>query len=503
MESTNPDFSKRKREVDRLADNWRALLDNMLEMVILIREDQVIEYMNPKAISAFGDLCNKTCQKHLCNADDRCQTNCPVTQIVRHKRQEEIQETKIGEIYVEYTAVSFRGYLDENLIMLVMRNNTERVLYELELADFHENLEKILQWKISELNETEKVQEKLFQQINVLKTKLQRKSYTDNMVGSSRKMNDIRNMIDQVAESDATILITGESGTGKELVANLIQKCSSRSDKPFLKVNCNAINDSLLESDLFGYEKGAFTGATSRQKGKFEIVHDGTIFLDEIGDISPRMQAALLRVLQNGEIIRVGGNEAFTVNVRILAATNVDLPQMVQDGTFRLDLYYRLNIINIEIPPLRERREDIVEMVTHFVKRYRQAFKKEIDFLPESIISRLVLHDWPGNARELENVIQRAMLMAKNSIITSQDIIIEDKGITSPSYDYLNQVCVQLGQKSLKELTSDFEKEIIIKCLNKNEANVLESARALKVGKTALYSKMKRYGLNAKMVNQV
>ena len=500
MEATTPEFFNRKREVDRLADNWTALLDNMLEMVILIRQDYIIEYMNSNAISAFGDLRNKECHKYLFSAGDRCQVNCPVKQIAAGAKQTEVQETKIGDFYVEYTSVPFRGYLGDTLVMLVMRDITERIQQELELIAFHENLEKTLQWKITELKETEKIQEQLFQQINVLKRKLQRKSYTDDMIGSSREMSDIRNMIDQVAKSDATILITGESGTGKELVANLIQKCSNRSDKPFLKVNCNAINDSLLESDLFGYEKGAFTGAISRQKGKFEIVNDGTIFLDEIGDISPRMQAALLRVLQNGEIIRVGGNKAFTVDVRIIAATNVDLAQMVQEGKFRLDLYYRLNIINIDIPPLRERREDIVDLVTHFVKRYRQAFKKNIDFLPDSIIGRLLLHEWPGNARELENVIQRAVLMAKNSMITERDIIIGDKGITSSSYDYLNQVCVQFGQKSLKELISNFEKEVIVKCLKKNEANVLEAASELKVGKTALYSKMKRYGLNTKMV---
>jgi transcriptional regulator with GAF, ATPase, and Fis domain len=503
VESTNTGFHKRKREVDRLIDNWTALLDNMLELVILIRNDKTIEFMNRNAISVFGDLRNQKCHDHLCFDGNRCENNCPVKLVSSGKNHSDIQETRIGDIYVSFSSVAFRGYRGDTLIMLMMRDVTKRVQQQRELAEFHENLEEILKEKIFELRETEKVRKQLSQQVNVLQSKLQRRNHTDEMIGSSRKMRELRDMVDQVADSDATILITGESGTGKELVANLIQRCSHRSDKPFLKVNCNAINDSLLESDLFGHEKGAFTGAVSQQKGKFEIVNGGTLFLDEIGDISSRMQAALLRVLQNGEIIRVGGNKAFTVDVRIIAATNVDLAKLVQDGNFRLDLFYRLNIININIPPLRERKDDLVDLATHFVKHYRRAFKKNIDFLPDSIIQRLLKHDWPGNVRELENVIQRAVLMAKDSVVTERDIYIGETGTVSSSSDYLEQVCVQFGQKSLKELTSDFEKEVIVQCFKKNNANVIEVASELKLGKTALYSKMKRYGLRLKMLKKM
>jgi len=503
VESVNQSHQQRKREVDRLLDNWTSLLDKMLEMVILIRGDNSIEYMNRSAISAFGDLRGKRCHNYLCNDGDRCKKNCPVKQILAGTKQNEALETKISNRHVSYTSTSFRGYLGDNLVMLVMRDITKRIKQEMELEEIHHDLERVLQNKITELHATEKIREQLSQQVNVLQDKLQKKRYTDEMIGSSRKMRDLRTMIEQVADSGATILITGESGTGKELVANLIQKCSDRHEEPFLKVNCNAINDSLLESDLFGYEKGAFTGANALQKGKFEIVNGGTIFLDEIGDISPKMQAALLRVLQNGEIIRVGGNKAFTVDVRIIAATNLDLAQLVQDGKFRLDLFYRLNIININIPPLRERREDLVDLATYFVKHYRTAFKKNIDFLPESIIGRLLLHDWPGNVRELENVIQRAVLMAKDNVITERDIYIGETGTVSPSCDYLDQVCVQFGQKSLKDITADFEKEVIVKCLRKNDANAIEAANELQLGKTALYSKMKRYGLSPKMLKKI
>jgi len=500
VDSLDKELRKTKEEIDRLVRNWRALLDIMPEMVVLIREDCIIEYMNPSAIHVFGNLCGKDCRKTFCNAGNRCKIRCPITLSAGGKKRSSLEETRIGEVDVEYSFVPFQGYLGDRLVMLVMRDITERKLHEQELMGFHNNIEEVLQQKIKELKESEKTQQNLFREINVLKRRLQNTHQADEMIGTSRKMRDLREMIDQVAGSDATILITGESGTGKELVANLIRKCSTRADKPFLKVNCHSINDNLLESDLFGYEKGAFTGAAGRKKGKFEIVDGGTIFLDEIGDISSKMQSSLLRVLQNGEVIRVGGNTPINIDVRVIAATNVDLAKAVQDGLFRLDLYYRLNIINIHLPPLRERKEDIIDLATHFVKHYRGAFKKDIDFLPDSIINRLLMHDWPGNIRELENVIQRAVLMSKNSFITENDLFFDTKTAPPPVNDYLTEVFQQLGNKSLKEITSNFEKEIIINCLQKNDGNVQIAANELKVGKTGLYDKMKRFGISAKVI---
>jgi transcriptional regulator with PAS, ATPase and Fis domain len=317
------------------------------------------------------------------------------------------------------------------------------------------------------------------------------------MVGSSRALSELRDMVFQVAKSDATILITGESGTGKELVANLLRETSNRNNKPFLKINCNTINDSLLESDLFGHEKGSFTGADSKRKGKFEVVDGGTIFLDEIGDISPRMQAALLRVLQDGEIIRVGGNSSVKVDVRVIAATNCDLAKMVQDGTFRLDLYYRLNIINISIPPLRERKEDILDLTTYFVRKYRQAFKKDINFLPQSIVDRLLIHQWPGNVRELENVIQRAVLMAKNHTISENELFFD----LQPGEKNQPQQKNYLGSvdgRTLKSLVADYEKDVISFALEKNQGNVAHTVKQLDIGKTAFYDKLKRYNISPK-----
>lgn len=232
------------------------------------------------------------------------------------------------------------------------------------------------------------------------------------------------------------------------------------------------------------------------------MVDGGTIFLDEIGDISPRMQVSLLRVLQNGEIIRVGGNEPIKVDVRVIAATNVDLAQAVKDKKFRLDLYYRLNIINIDIPPLRERKEDIVELVSFFVNHYREAFKKEIDFVPKSIINRLLAHDWPGNVRELENLIQRAVLMAKGKMITEADLIFDqDPRIEQQRVDTFN-IDDKLGALPLKAIVADFEAAIIHRALDKYNGNVSTAATQLKLGKTALYDKMKQHGISAKHIKQ-
>jgi len=408
---------KAAEDIARLVANQQSLLETIPEMVLLVKNPDSIEFMNPNAVKFFGNLCDK----RTANDPEKRSTIASLLRVVawaiNEKKIGSTQETSIDLAHLEYTLAPFDGYRGDRLYWLFIRDLTESKRQFNELSQFHTSIETILSYKISELKESERMRKLLANELNSLKEHLQEQPADGKMVGSSRALSELRDMVFQVAKSDATILITGESGTGKELVANLIRETSNRNNKPFLKINCNTINDSLLESDLFGHEKGSFTGADSKRKGKFEVVDGGTIFLDEIGDISPRMQAALLRVLQDGEIIRVGGNSSVKVDVRVIAATNCDLAKMVQEGTFRLDLYYRLNIINISIPPLRERKEDIIDLTTYFVRKYRQAFKKDINFLPQSIVDRLLIHQWPGNVRELENVIQRAVLMAKHNTI--------------------------------------------------------------------------------------
>ena len=486
-------------EVNRLSTNWRTLLDAMPEMVFLLSEHHSVEYMNPSAQKYFGNKGSEQVVNDLCQIGLGQQKKQAGGTGLTHTN---MQESRIGDVPVEYSSVPFVGYTGERLTMFVMRDISSRKAREEELSLFNTNIEDILQQKIGELQESEEMRQRLSRQVNSLKSQLGHRHKADKMIGSSRKMREMREMVHQVAGSDATILITGESGTGKELVANLIKATSGRDDKPFLKINCNAINDSILESDLFGYEKGSFTGANARKIGKFEVVNGGSIFLDEIGDISPRMQASLLRVLQNGEIVRVGGTEPVKVDVRVIAATNVELAKAVKEKQFRLDLYYRLNIINIDMPPLRDRKEDIVELVSHFVNHYREAFKKDIDFVPKSIINRLLLHEWPGNVRELENLIQRAVLMTKGKMITEKDLFFDQNvGDQQKNNGNIN-IQNKLGEDSLKIILAEFEGEIITQALHKFNGNVSIAADKLQVGKTAFYDKMKRYNISAKLIKK-
>jgi len=492
---TRMDQHSTNKELERLIANQQTLLDVMPEMVLLVDNDRAIEYMNPSAVLFFGDLKNSS--DNIRSDEIRTSLLQEVKKQLGTSKRNGVMTTVIHNYHLEYSIAPFVGYRGDNLYWLIMRDATERKNHEQEMALFHSNIELILSQKINELKESELIRNKLLNQLNTLKNNLEFQPTEGTMVGSSKALRELRDMVHQVAKSDATILITGESGTGKELVANLIRETSNRNEKPFLKINCNTINDSLLESDLFGYEKGSFTGAHARRKGKFEVVDGGTIFLDEIGDISPRMQAALLRVLQDGEIIRVGGNSPIRVDVRIIAATNRDLALAVQEGTFRLDLYYRLNIINISIPPLRERKEDIVGLVTHFVRRYRLAFKKDVNFVPKSIMTRLSNHHWPGNIRELENVIQRAVLMSKSNVITEQELIFDLPAGEEKDKSYLS-LLQKFEGLPLKKITSEMERDIILHILAKYNGNVAKTAQVLKIGKTAFYDKLKRYDISAK-----
>jgi transcriptional regulator with PAS, ATPase and Fis domain len=495
MNTTQPFTENINQDIERLIHNQKSLLDVMPAMVLIIKGHDSLEYMNPSAIRFFGNLLEGESGNRKYSAEETINS---LLLLVRKahtlKNGGQRLEEKINGHHIEYGLAPFIGYRGDNdLFWLFIHDLTEEKNHIEELSLFHNSIETILSHKISELNESERMRQSLSQELNHLKDHLMKKQPTEGtMVGTSKALRELRDMVFQVAKSDATILITGESGTGKELIANMLRETSNRCDKPFLKINCNTINDSLLESDLFGYEKGAFTGADSKRKGKFEVVDGGTIFLDEIGDVSPRMQAALLRVLQDGELIRVGGNSPVKVDVRIIAATNADLAKAVQAGTFRLDLYYRLNIINISIPPLRQRKEDIVDLVTHFIRRYRQAFKKDINFLPQSVIDRLLQHEWPGNVRELENVIQRAVLMAKGNIITENELLFDvpaedQQGASTTSY------LQRLEGQSLKGMIAELEREIINYSLEKHKGNVAQATNELQIGKTAFYEKMKRY----------
>ncbi len=497
------ELRKTKDELERLIRNRAAFYEIMSDMFFLIREDYVIEDMNKSAIDTFGDWRGKRCFEVMHHRQEPCTGVCPVLLARKGERHSELIEKQIGDIYVEYTFAPFEGYQGDTLVMVSMRDITTRKRHEFEITEFNTNIERVLEQKIKDLKESEQTRNLLVQEISVLKKELSRIKRPDEMVGESKAIRELRTMIYQVADTNATILITGESGTGKELVADLVHRHSSRANRTYLKFNCAAVSESLLESDLFGYEKGAFTGAVSCRKGKFEIADGGTIFLDEIGDISPKMQAALLRVLQNGEIIRVGGTKPIKVDVRIIAATNADLTAAVEEGRFRRDLFYRLNVINLRLPPLRERKEDIIPLASHFIRKYRAAFKKEIEFIPNEIIDLLLQHDWPGNIRELENLIQRAVLMATGNTLSMRDLDFSVQSLpSSSSQQDLAGITPAMLEQPIKKSLAALESRIITEALRLHNGNVQKVTQVLQIGKTALYAKMKRYGISARDMKQ-
>jgi two-component system nitrogen regulation response regulator NtrX len=311
----------------------------------------------------------------------------------------------------------------------------------------------------------------------------------DEMVGASPAMDEIRKVIETAAATNARVFITGGNGTGKELVARAIFRKSRRSDKPFIKVNCAAIPNELIESELFGHEKGAFTGALSRRLGKFELANTGTIFLDEVCDMSASAQAKVLRVLQEQQFERVGGSETITVDTRVISATNIDIRRAIEDGGFREDLFYRLNVIPIRVPPLSERREDIPLLVGYFLEKFSKEHgvgNKEIS--PEAM-GFLMEHPWQGNIRELKNVVERLTIMVPRETIDLREI---KKHMESHDL----AAAISGNASSLKKARDDFEREYILKALLKNDRNVTATARELGIERTNLHRKIKQYGID-------
>jgi DNA-binding NtrC family response regulator len=317
----------------------------------------------------------------------------------------------------------------------------------------------------------------------LLRQKLEERSEYDEIIGKSDAMQEIFEMISRVAPTDSTVLITGESGTGKELIAQALHGNSQRCYMPFIAVSCGALPDSLLESELFGYEKGAFTGAEYTKRGRFEMADKGTLFLDEIGDISLKTQVDLLRVLQQKEFRRVGGQDLIKIDVRILSATNRNLKKAIEERRFRDDLYYRLNVISIHVPPLRDRKEDISLLVETFIHRYCLELNKEPVKIVPSAMKLLMAYDWPGNVRELENVIERAIVIGKGTEIVSEDLPFSRKELKADGFP-----------KSLKMM----EKIHIERILAETDWNITRAARELHIDRQTLYNKIEKHKIERK-----
>ena len=326
------------------------------------------------------------------------------------------------------------------------------------------------------------------------------------LVGQSEQMQHVHEVIAKVANSPSTVLITGESGTGKELVAEALHRASARSHKPFIRINCAAIPESLIEAELFGYEKGAFTGAVTSKPGRFELAHEGTLFLDEIGDLPIEMQVKLLRALQESTIERVGGIKTIQLDTRLIAATNQNLQQAIIAGKFREDLYYRLNVVPVILPPLRDRKEDIPDLVEHFLNKYNVRLNRHVSAFSKEAIKILQSYSWPGNIRELENIVERTILFAEKSEIDVNDLPLEImtqsklmrfSGLSSLAS--IAQMTSLTGDSSMKDIvrtaTLGIERDLIVRALDETSGNVTHAARKLKISRKCMQLKMKELGL--------
>jgi DNA-binding NtrC family response regulator len=331
--------------------------------------------------------------------------------------------------------------------------------------------------------------ERLLAENRYLQQELRERYPFAGIVGGSQAMRRVFEVVDAVAISNANVLVTGESGTGKELIARSIHQHSHRRDNPFIVLNCAALADGVLESELFGHERGAFTGAVATRKGRFELAHQGTLFIDEVGEMPLPAQVKLLRVIQEHEFERVGGSRTIRSDVRLVAATNKNLEEQVKKGVFREDLFYRLNVVNIELPPLRDRREDIEPLANYFLQKYLRETGRQISQISPRALSCLLAYEWPGNVRELQNVMERAVVLCQGESVTPRDL---PQGIQGPE-----QICLELPESggSLTEILEDLERQLIVQTLSREEGSQTRAAEILGIKRTTLRYKMEKYRL--------
>ncbi len=371
-------------------------------------------------------------------------------------------------------------YPDTTVIIITAYGSIETAVEAMKMGAADYLLKPFKPEQLSLVMEKVTQQRKLVSEYRYVKGRLEEFTRFENIIGQSPAMQEVFDLIPEVAQSDSSVLIMGETGTGKELVAKAIHAKSKRRHLPFIAINCGAIPDSLLESELFGHEKGAFTGATHPRKGFLEVVSGGTLFLDEIGEISPKMQVDLLRVLEEKKIIRIGERQAIDVDFRLISATRRDLEKEVAEGSFREDFFYRINVIMIRIPPLRQRKEDIPLLVEHFLQKYSRETVKQVDHISADAMRVLKAYDWPGNVRELENAIERAVVLSKARTLKREDFAF----LRSPPEPVLKS-------RSLKEV----EREHIQRILEDCDWNVTRASKVLGINRVTLHKMIKRHNL--------
>ena len=374
---------------------------------------------------------------------------------------------QVKESDPDVTVVMITAYGSISTAIEAMKNGAyDYLLKPFEPAEVGVLIEKIIEHQA-------RVRENIF-----LRQQYKDRTRFESMIGQSRPMQEVFDLIQDIAPVGSTVLIAGETGTGKELAAKAIHTNSPRCEGPFVSVNCGGIPEHLIESELFGHQKGAFTDAKATKKGRLELAHGGSLFLDEIGEISMRMQIDLLRVLEDHVFYRVGGTQPIETDFRVIAATNKDLEEAIKGGTFREDLFYRLNVISFQMPSLNERKEDIPLLVEHFLHRFSQETNKAVDLISREAMDEMMLYEWPGNVRELENAIERAVVVCKGRKIMPEDLpIFRPEYLTPPPNNTLMEI----------------EKAHVSRILNENQWNIVKSARVLGIDRSTLYSKIKRY----------
>jgi PAS domain S-box-containing protein len=440
-----------------ISDNLKDhILDSIGEGVFTVDKDFRIKFFNKSAERITGKTRDEVIG-HFCKhifRSDVCFTDCPITLVLKTKKNIFDFESKIQCKTGSMKPIKLSA-------SVLYNENDEPTGGIVSFRDLTE-----------------------FETIGL---NLQSESQFNGIIGHSKQMKDIFQLIEEIAETDAPVFVHGESGTGKELVANAIQKLSTRNQHPYIKINCSVFPSNLLASELFGHVKGAFTDAVKDRAGRFEIADQGTIFLDEVAEMPLQMQIQLLRVLQEGTFERVGESITRTSNVRVIAATNIDITDALKKGKFREDLYYRLNVIPIEVPPLRNRKEDIVPLVRHFLNKFSLYYKKEIFEIDEEALTSLLNYSWPGNIRELENVIEYAFVR------TTKTNVIE-RGKLPPNI--IEQSNSYSDTKNNREFFHDSrERAELISTLEKFQWNKTKVAQELKIGRTTLWRQMKRFGL--------
>lgn len=395
------------------------------------------------------------------------------------------------------------------IIIMTAFGTTETAIEAMRLGAFDYILKPFELNEISELVDKGLEAHKLMNRTVAISAISEYRDDSDQIIGKSKIMQEVYKLIGQVAESDLSVLIRGESGTGKELVARAIYHHSARKDQPFLAINCAAIPETLLESELFGYEKGAFTGASKRRIGKFEQCDKGTILLDEIGDMTMATQAKILRVLQEGEFERVGGNDTIKVNVRVLTSTNRKLEELIKQGKFRDDLYYRLKIMTIILPPLRGRKEDIKELTKYFFQLYNRQLGTRVSHMDPSVYESVGSYNWPGNVRELANTINRSLILCKGEVMTADDIVfdIEGEAVTFVNEEELENTLTKMLDPFFTEilrfwgtglhpnLLEKIEKFLVQKALTEKEGNQVQAAKLLGISRNTLRNRIDKYNL--------